>query len=682
MSDDELAEFSKNFHGDIRGEALALDALREEVFVQKIGEIIEEYGEIDDLIPCSYQSNKGMKVDGYTYDDEFKDFTLIVSLYTDEDDISKASVPPSQIDKTFKRAVNFFKKSLTGLHKNIEIANEAHDLARLLFEAKKDIRNVKVVLITDGITKKKPAEVEIFDDFEFKKVVWDIERACHYYQTGERERITIDFERHLQQPLKCVELERESRVYSTYLGFIPGEVLADMYEMHGTKMLDMNVRVFLSARGNVNKGIRRTIIEEPEMFCAYNNGITVSARNVVFKNGASTSGIIKAEDFQIINGGQTTASLYHTRKKDKADLSKVAVQMKLTVIDDEALISELLPQISEFSNTQNKVQMADLAANQAPHPEVQAVSKQIQAPDPTGGAKQTYWFYERARGSYEEWRNLTAKTPAQKRKFDELRPKKQKFDKIKFGKVWNAYLKLPHIVSLGAQKNFGRFNKWLQEQEGEDWVAFFRKTVALMILWNRMERIIRANKYAGYHHNIIAYTLSWFFQLTDSRIDLEKIWKNQDISEVMSDTLDSMSMIVNEHIRDTKANVTEYCKKEECWDSLKNMPYDLDYKIEEDYFSAPAGHVFEPNIKYEEDLINFCKEKGPEAWFALAVWLKERQFLTPKARSQCFNMGMALKKNKESSKVLSFACKKIWNDAEQRGWEYKELVSEAGLDDS
>ena len=185
--------------------------------------------------------------------------------------------------------------------------------------------------------------------------------------------------------------------------------------------------------------------------------------------------------------------------------------MKITVIHNQEDITKLVPKISEYSNTQNKVQMADLLANDPPHPELHSISLTLAAPDPTGGSAQTYWFYEKYRGSYEETRNLKARTVAQKKKYNALYPKKQRFDKNKFGKSWNTYLQLPQIVSLGAQKNFARFNSWLQEQEGEDWVAFFKKTVALVILWNESERIVRRQKFEGYRHNIVTYTLSWLF---------------------------------------------------------------------------------------------------------------------------------------------------------------------------
>ena len=666
MGTDELREFSADFHEGIRVEASASDALREEVFVEKMGEILEEYGEIEALVPSFYRAT-GIKVAGYCYDDEFKDFILLTSLFLDETEPAKVRVTNSNIETEMKRVTSFFQKCTKGLYKKIEISNEAYDLAKLIYECRKEIRNIKFVLITDGTAPRRPSENEELDGIEVSRTVWDLERTCYFYRTGEREQISVDFTEYCEGPLSCAAKDDSEGVYTTYLAFLPGKVLADMYSTWGIKMLDMNVRVFLSARGNVNKGISRTIRDEPDMFCAYNNGITVFAREVSLTPDGT--GLLSARDFQIVNGGQTTASLYHTRKKYKAELDSINVQMKLTVIHDEEMISDLVPLISQYSNTQNKVQTADLAANESPHPEIQAVSKSILAPDPTGGSQQTHWFYERARGSYEEFRNLTAKTSVQKKHFENLNPKSQKFDKIKFAKVWNSYLRLPFTVSLGAQKNFARFNEWLREQTEDDWVPFFRKTIALLILWNEMARMVRRNKFQGYHHNIVAYTLAWFFQLTESRIDLDKIWMNQNASDSIFNTLDSMSSIVNEHIRDTGLNVTEYCKKKDCWEKLLEKPVSLPDLLINEYITSGKRNSYSSEVSSEKEAIQFCEDKGSQAWYELSAWLKERDFLTAKARSQCYNMGKFLKKGKKPSVALSKPCMKAWADAEIRGWQ-------------
>ncbi len=668
----DFKEASERFHADIATSSLELDLLKEHRFVEEMSEILVEAGEMDGCDTCPYQ-RQGLKVDGSYFDEDFGTLYLVVAHWVDESDPSKANVTNSTINKVFERCTNFFKSSLKGLHNRIDISNEAHDIAQEIYDRKGEINDVRIILITDGITIKRPADYDEVDGIKITRIIWDIERILLFVEKHEKEIITVDFIESNGGAIPCLCQSSVTGKYTAYLSFISGQCLANLYSLWNIKLLEMNVRVFLSARGKVNQGIRDTIINEPDMFCAYNNGITVFAREIeeVTLNGGM-KGISKATDLQIVNGGQTVASLYHTGKKQKADLSNISVQMKLIVINNENEISELVPRISEFSNTQNRVSMADLSANDPPHPELHEISMRLRAPDPTGGSRETYWFYEKARGSYEETKNLKARTPSQRIKFETLYPKSQRFDKGLFGKAWNTYLRKPHIVCLGAQKNFANFNTWLREQE-EDWAEFFKRSVALVKLWKDAERIVARQNFEGYRHAIVTYTLSWIFEMTDSRIDLDKIWREQVVEEKILDAVESISHIVNEHIRATEKNVSEWCKKEECWKQLKDKQYDLPEGIEVSFISQESQiHGYDPKLREEAEIIEFCKTKESDAWFKLAKWLKERGFLSAKARSQCFNMGRFIQQEREPSFILSKACKKIWEDAEIRGWDWND----------
>lgn len=662
-----IEDASKRFHLEISSRSLGMSLLKEHQFVEDVGEILIEAGEIEDCTRCSYQA-RGLKVDGYYYDSEFGQLYLVVALWKDEVEEARARVTKTEIDDTFRRCLTFFNRSRASLFEKIEIANEAHDLASLIHECRNEIVNVTIILITDGFAERRPAELETIDNVDIKKIIWDMKRILDFIETGEREAITVDFGDEGKIP--CLYENNAAGVYTSYLAFIPGDRLADLYSKWGTRLLDMNVRVFLSARGKVNKGIRETIINDPNMFCAYNNGITVFARNINFVKDNGYSGyILGASDFQVVNGGQTVASLYHAKRKQKADLSGILVPMKLISINKEEDIKTLVPRISEYSNTQNKVSLSDLAANEEPHPELHELSKRLHAPDPTGGSSITYWFYEKARGSYEETRRLDAKTPARERAFDALNPKSQRFDKGLFGKVWNTYLRKPYVVSLGAQKNFAEFNSWLKEQQHE-LEPFFRQTVALLILWRDVERMVRKQGFEGYRHNIVTYTLAWLFELTQSKIDLDKIWREQKSGDGILVATEEMCQIVNTHIRDTTQNVTEWCKKEECWKSLLTKEYVLPDGVEACLIAeGTTGPRYDPRTRDEREDVEFCTERGSQAWFDLAVWLKQHNFLTSKARSQCFYMGKFLKRKREPSKALSYACRKAWQDAALRGWE-------------
>ena len=684
MPENPLKEFSVSFHDDIAIDAHALEMLREHAFVEKMGEILSDYGEIKDLIPCHWK-DKGLKIDAYEIDEDFANLILIVSNWVDKSNPSDARVLDSEIERIYKRVFNFFDKSLDGkLQHRIDVSNPAQELSALIFECRKDLLSVKLIIITDGVARERHAESEIYEGIEITRVIWDIQRINLFVQTGEREKISIDFNSDYGGAIPCIEQPSPDGKYTTYLAFLPGNVLADLYADWKIRLLERNVRVFLSRRPKVNQGIRDTIRSEPEMFCAYNNGITVYAQDIDLANlDDGNIGISAVADFQIVNGGQTTASLYHTREKEKADLSSISVQMKLMLINDEArpedlpsdqkLSDVLVPRIGRFSNTQNRIQMADLLANDPPHPELHAISINTAAPDPTGGSVQSFWFYDKSRGSWEETRRLLANTQAQKKKFDQKYPKKQRFDKSKFGKSWNSYRQRPHMVCLGAMKNFAHFNAWLHEQKDEDWVAFFRKTVALVMMWNEAERIVRRQKFGGYNHAIVTYALAWLHNLTDMRIDLEKIWHDQNLQKSIPEAIESVCVIVNEHIRSTTLNVTEWCKNEDCWNGLLMKQKPLLPDMTEAFVSKGIRKKYEAPGISETDNIVFCSEKGDGAWWALASWLKQRNFMGGKQRSQCGNMGRTLQNGKNPSVILSTACRSIWENAEKSyGWTYTE----------
>ena len=676
MVSEALTNYSISLHDDINSQAEFLGEEKEEVFVSQMGILLDDYGETDTVIECAHQSH-GLKVDGYCFDEELNYLILITSYFMDETDLTEARITRTDIDREMKRVTNFFNKCLSGGWKDLELKDSARELAELIGEFGWKLSEVKFLLITDCIAPKEASKTEKIKDIKVSRAVWDVERAYRFYALGEKEPIKINFEDYRDgRPLDCTVLDTKDN-YTTYLGFLPGDALADMYEEYGTKMLEMNVRVFLSARGKINKGIKRTIKDEPEMFCAYNNGITVYSKNVEMSEKGE--GLRSATDFQIINGGQTTASLFHSRKIDKIELKNIYVQMKLTVIHDPDRVEEIVPLISEYSNSQNRVQLADLSANKKPHPEIQSISKELPAPDPTGGSKTTYWFYERSRGSYEELKRLTATTPVQKRNFEEEWPKKQRFDKLKLAKVWNTFLLAPYSVCLGGQKNFAVFNKWVIGEADNDLNIFFKESVSLLILWNETEKIIRSprDKYPAYRHALVTYSLSWFFYMTRNRIDLDKIWSDQKGSQIIFDVLEELIEIVNNHIRNTDRSVDMYCRDKKCWDLLikDKKRYVLPDKIKDVYITGVTREKIEA-VWAENTAINFCKSKGGDKWKELSNWLRVQG--DPKTkfwRGICYSVGKYIIKGWDPSEKQANAAKKAWEFAEETGWDSGEPIN-------
>src|SRR5690606_13438191 len=307
--------------------------------------------------------------------------------------------------------------------------------------------------------------------------------------------------------IPCLSMVDPDSDYKGYLAVVPGDVLAGIYDKYGPRLLERNVRSFLQARGNVNKGIRKTILEEPHRFFAYNNGVSATADDIEFdeENGYSIS---KIRNLQIVNGGQTTASLYYTARKDKADLQGIFVQAKISVIPEEHL-EHIVPLISKFANSQNKVNDADFYANDPFHIEIEGLSRTVWAPAVDGSSKQSKWFYERARGQYLDAKSREV-TPARKRQFDATFPTRQKFTKTDLAKYENTWMQLPHIVSLGAQKNFNEFTIRLKERGRVDVDArYFEHLIAKAIIFSRADRIVHDQNFGGYKANIVTYTIAF-----------------------------------------------------------------------------------------------------------------------------------------------------------------------------
>jgi hypothetical protein len=94
-------------------------------------------------------------------------------------------------------------------------------------------------------------------------------------------------------------------------------MLADIYNDYRSALLERNVRSFLQFNGKVNKGIRDTLKTAPHRFLPYNNGLSTTASSVVLTGASNgTAHIRSLADFQIVNGGQTTASIAAASRRD------------------------------------------------------------------------------------------------------------------------------------------------------------------------------------------------------------------------------------------------------------------------------------------------------------------------------------------------------------------------------
>lgn len=579
--DFELARFAENLQQEViisaEGNQTEEDggAFREEVFTHLMIEYLTEAGEIEDGYVC-YHSAHGIKVNGYNLQEEEGRLDLFISIYTQNP--SPTTIRKDAVESAFKQLINFLSKVYKGYHRSIEEASPSFDMAQLIYSQRSQLSHVRLFLFTDGLTTLQTKTNQVKDGVNYSFNIWDLRRTYRCVTSGQkREAIEINFQVQYDSVIACLAMPESQADYRAYVAIIPGEILCKIYAEYGSRLLERNVRSFLQAKGNVNKGIRQTILKEPHRFFAYNNGISATAEIVKLidlPNGGQ--GISEVRDLQIVNGGQTTASLYQAVRKDKADISGIYVQIKLTVVDRDRM-SEIVPLISRYANNQNKVNEADFFANDPFHIRIEELSRTIWAPAVDSTQRQTQWFYERARGQYADAKNRES-TPAKQKAFTLTHPNAQKFTKTDLAKFEHTWDKLPHIVSLGAQKNFAKFTFALKEKGYlEPDATYFTHLIAKAILFKSAEKIIGNENFGGYRANLVTYTLAYLSCKYQQNIDLDKIWKQQRLALSLQQAIQKISREVHQVIINPPdgRNVTEWCKKESCWKSIQKIPIEI-----------------------------------------------------------------------------------------------------------
>lgn len=677
-----LEQFSKDFLEDVLQEADSTNEYQENVFTQRFLEYLVEADECMEPQLC-YFKKPGMKVNAYDLHQENDTLYLFVSLFDNMSHTKKFTY--RVVEDTVNRLRTYLNKAFEGFGHQMEESSEIFDATNTIHELKGSLRHVRLYVLTNGITSPDEFMDEKFGDIEISYHVWDIERLYQFVSAGQgREELVIDFGKDFGTKIRCLQIPEENNIYDAYLAILPADLVAKIYEKWGQRLIERNVRSFLQATGNVNKGIRNTLQREPWMFMAYNNGISTTADTAVFEKDAHGNvNLIRLTGWQIVNGGQTTASLY-SAAKSKIDISQASVQMKLTILKNEQDTNIVVPLISRYANSQTKINMSDFNANDEFHVKLEKHSRTIWAPN-IKGKSTTKWFYERARGQYMV--ELSRRnTPKQKNDFKAQHPTMQKLVKTSVAKYIMSWMQYPHIVSRGSETNFVEFAN-LVNQEPERFIAdqaFFKQMVAQAILFQTCDNIVKKFNFGGYKANIVTYTIAWLAHLAGERVDLNRIWNRQSVDEDLQKILFKLVQEVHSHITDPKrpvTNVTQWCKRDECWHGLKRRKIQIDLsslstKFKEVLFTAELpdemGMIVAERLKEEEEL------PSAEAWFALFKWVKVTESFNMEGRNFIYTVGRFVSESKPLQQEQVARALKIYQQAIELGFDPDENTTVAG----
>lgn len=659
-------------------------ATSEQVFTQQAVDLLAAAGESENIVVKYDEKGLGTpkqhKINAYAISENYETVDLFITVFSGTDEIVKNSF--QEIETASKRILNFFRKAIysTGDEKKkyfkneyvdeIEESSEIFQFAYTLAKSKdikENLIRINAFIITNGFyTGDYPANT-VISGFNFYFKIFDIESL---YSLSEKTHIPIEIDfKSDGYNVPCIPSPSINNEYQSYIAIIPGEALSSIYERFGSRLLEQNVRSFLQFNGKINKGIRNTILKEPEMFLAFNNGIAATADEIELENCSNGNGkiITVVKDFQIVNGGQTTASIFHTQKKDRADISKIFVQVKISVVKNKEKFGEIVSRISEYANTQNKVSVSDLSSNRPYHIELEKLSRDIFTPITDKQPIQTKWFYERARGQYKNAILKDGFTPSRKRAFEIKNPKSQLFTKEELAKYINAYKEItdgrkiligPHYVVRGNQKNYIQFINFNLEKKLNS--VYFEDTIAKAILYRAAEKVygVKPNSIGDMRFITVPYAITLLNCLTNNNLDLYKIWKAQEISKSLKAVLYIMMSTLEMFIKETAPGglYGEWAKKEECWEKLKNNNFSFDLStIIPDLIDKknPARRTIisddDAEIKNQQEENEKIKSIPSKIWKKIEEWGRETENLSSVQQSIAWNLTLKVRNNSDIS---------------------------------
>ena len=634
----DIAEYHEELFQEIHSRADADGRYAEDAFFDVLTESLIDAGEIETADRVHHVSPRGIRVDGYGGDPVNSDavLSLIITDFNQSHEV--ATLTATNLNATFKRLFNFLDRSLDDAYRNsLEESAPVFGLADLIAGRWPSISRVRLFLVTNRVLSSRVdgREGGLLQGVPITYSVWDLGRLHRFVTSGhEREDYLVNLNE-FGEPLPVLPAHMQQADYESYLAVFPGRQLALIYDRWGARLLEQNVRVFLQARGNVNRGLRNTITNNPEMFFAYNNGITATAESieaVESPNGLLLTGM---RNFQIVNGGQTTASIHAALRNKELDLDRVFVQMKLSIVNSDRAM-EVVPKISEYANTQNRVSAADFFSNHPFHIRIEGFSRRLFAPSKDGTFRQSKWFYERARGQYQDARGRL--TQAERRRFDLEYPKPQMFTKTDLAKFLNVWRDKPDVVSKGAQKNFADFASFV----GREWnrhpndfnEIYYREAIAKAIVFRSVERLVTEQPWyqGGYRANVVAYAISKLAHDVAQRgrsINFERVWRAQGISPGLRDALLVSAEAVHDVIVDPPGgmrNVTEWAKQQACWHRVMGLHVSWPDALDTELFSSSERDEVKRDAVKDQRMLNGIEaqmvvvQAGSALWSGVKVW--------------------------------------------------------------
>ena len=578
----QLLDFLLETQADVRAQLDEGQPYAESAFTEVVMQHMAQIGMTDEPQPLHFSrkvGNANVRLSGYSVSEELDALDLFVSLYEGVDELK--SVHDSDTKAAVEQCLRFLTLCAEGkLAGKLDPSDEVRVFAETLHSLYDELEEIHIYVLTDLVAKTTQFQPREIGGKTVHLEVMDIQRLHRHWSEGKpRDELVVNFVDVAGAPLPCVFVPGDNDDYDYALTAIPGETLRLLYEKYAARLLEANVRSFLSVKNgkSVNAGIQGTLRSAPGRFMAYNNGIVLVADEMRFGDaGGGATGISWLRGLQVVNGGQTTASLYFTKKRfPDTDLSKVRVAAKIIVMKtmDAAKEEALVSDISRFANSQNSVKQSDLSANKPFHVAVERLSLSVYCPD-----GKSRWFYERAAGSYNTMLAREGTTPGKVKALKEAMPPARRLTKTDLAKYIAAWDKRPDIVSKGSQRNFEDFMSRISGPDGAEAPipdpASYKTMIAKAKVFRDAQKLVRP-MFPAFQANVAGYTIALLADKLGQRVDFDKIWMAQGASKPLMDQIATWAKEVNAVLHRTANGrmVSEWAKRPECKEAVLGATY-------------------------------------------------------------------------------------------------------------
>ncbi len=591
MADIQLEDFYQGFYQDALTDfQVDKDASKAQIFTQKIGSYLEQDGDVADITWSEYIQSD-IEFSGYAYDEERKLLTIVGSQFFPGEKIE--TLTKDLYERKFKKMKLFFEEAVNStqpLYSVMSPSDEAVESAKYIYDlfASNGIQRLMFLIITNGTLTRntKVIPFETIQNLRADFQVFDLKDIFRIStQENNLQEIEVSVNDYTKEGLLCLPASLEAQDYASYLVVMPGEVLAQIYDKYGQKLLEQNVRTFLQFKGNTNKKMQITIKEEPERFFAYNNGLTCTASSIEVEKQDNILKIVRLNGLQIVNGGQTTSVIYNCYK-NKLDVKNIFVQMKLSVVSKEEEYADFVGKVARYANSQNPVKESDFFSNSPFHKTFKELSERIWAPMSGGLQIKNKWYYERTRGQYLNEKAKYSRDGKEK-EFLLRYPKEQMIDKHVLAKTEMIFSNFPHL-STKTNQAFPKFAKQIEDMLEKDELSinesYFKEAVAKIILTKKTDKLIAEAEWAKSRKSVRAYIKAYALALLnkyvkehEAYLNYADIWDRQDISEAMEQVLDICINAIRTYIeaQENEADLREKFSREYTWKEIQQLNLDI-----------------------------------------------------------------------------------------------------------